>query len=212
MMKIWLSCAIACLLSLIACDNSQDYFLMQNKNPQLTVLKHGLAVDNIEDSIKIGYPLSFDYKIEDEEIVNLSVLNDEKNIEVKINNSNFVVNGLFSGKYTVVIGCIDTFNAETVFNLNLTVFINLKPICKMIYHTLNDGIIEIDLQNSYDKDARFGGKITGYEYDFNGYTFTSNNPKVRHTFASQGIKIVKARVRDNNNEWSEWVVEYINVN
>lgn len=212
MMKIWLSCAFACLLCLIACDDSQDYFLTQNQKPQLTVLKHGLAVDNIVDSIKIGYPLSYDYNIEDEEDVNLSVLNGDKNIVVVINTSNFVVNGLFSGKYIVVIGCIDTFNAETVFNLNLTVFDNLKPVCNMVCHTLNDGIIEVDLKNSYDKDSRFGGYINLFEYDFNGYTFTSINPKVRHTFASQGVKIIKARVRDNNNEWSEWVIEYINVN
>lgn len=203
---------VACALALSSCDDSEDFFLSMNENPTLTVLSHGSALEQFNDSIKVGFPLSFDYSIEDEENVGLFVIEGNSNVNVEILDNRFLVHGVSSGSYNIKVGCTDSFGGTVEFPLNVKVFVNLKPVCNMAIYTFTGREIELNLADSFDRDSRFGGEITLYEYDFNGYGFTSGSDKVRHVFASEGQKRVRARVQDNNNEWSDWIEAYVSIN
>jgi len=65
---------------------------------------------------------------------------------------------------------------------------------------------------SYDKDARFSGKITEYEYTLANYKFSSPLSKVRYVFGSAGQKQIRVRVKDYSGDWSTQVSQYFVLN
>ncbi len=66
----------------------------------------------------------------------------------------------------------------------------------------------VDASASYDKDARFNGKISEYEYTLANYRFSSPLSKIRYVFGSSGQKQIRVRVKDNSGDWSNQVSEY----
>lgn len=97
----------------------------------------------------------------------------------------------------------DRFNVKAEAVLNLFVFSNLKPVAVLESRAVNGNEYEFSGQRSYDQDERFGGQVSGYEFTIDGVTFKTPSPTVRHIFARPGTYIVRLRVLDNNNEFSE---------
>ena len=67
----------------------------------------------------------------------------------------------------------------------------------------------MDASASYDKDARFNGKIVEYKYTLANYKFSSPLSKIRYVFGSGGQKQIRVRVKDNTGDWSGQVSEYV---
>lgn len=106
----------------------------------------------------------------------------------------------------------DRFNQTAQVTLNLFVFENLRPVARLESRAISQFEYEFSAANSYDQDARFGGKVIGYEFMIDGQTFTTPSRTARHIFSGAGTYIVRLRVLDNNSEFSQETEERIVIN
>jgi hypothetical protein len=73
--------------------------------------------------------------------------------------------------------------------------------------------VSIDASKSFDTDARWGGKITKYEYTLEGfYTRESDRNKIEYIFPKAGTYRIGIRVQDNDAAWSPIVYQEVVVN
>ena len=109
----------------------------------------------------------------------------------------------------------DSFNEEARFSISFTVFRNIAPVAFFTIKKIGVSSpyeYEVDASASYDKDARFKGKVVEYEYTLANYKFSSPLSKVRYVFGSAGQKQIRVRVKDNSGYWSTQVSEYVVLN
>jgi hypothetical protein len=200
-----------------SCDNRKDYFISVNLAPNLTLVKNGVEItgNSLTDSLKIGVPLSLHYNISDEEKLRLQVSQDGQQSTVDLGSELVSFTGLTEGQDLVTLTAIDSFNEEAKFSISFTVFRNIAPVA--LFTVTKIGVsspyeYEVDASGSYDKDARFNGKIIEYEYTLANYKFSSPLSKVRYVFGSAGQKQIRVRVQDNNGDWSSQVSQYVVLN
>jgi hypothetical protein len=210
---------IALIIQLIfsSCDNRKDYFIDVNKVPILTLVKNGVEItgNTLADSLKIGVPLSLHYNISDEEKLKIQVSQDGKQSTVDIGNELITFKGVTEGQDLVTLLAKDSFNEQAKFYISFTVFRNIAPVALFTVNKIGVSSFyeyEVDASGSYDKDARFNGKIVEYEYTLANYKFTSSLSKVRYVFGSAGQKQIRVRVQDNNGDWSAQVSQYVVLN
>lgn len=196
---------------LVSCDISVDYFAEINEKPVLNVYLKNQQVEFYHDSIKVGHPLGFEYEIQDEEDLVLQVDKQFKNMQIGIDNQTFSILAEGMGTFQMAFFCYDSFNEISEFEVNLLAFVNLPPVCKMECNVFTGLELEVDLKESFDRDKRFGGEIILYEYDLNGYKFTSENQTIRHIFGNGGEKKISCRVKDNDEVWSQWQTQFVDV-
>ena len=209
--------ALAGQLFLSSCDNRKDYFIEVNKAPTLTLVKNGIELtgNSLTDSLKIGQPLSLHYNISDEENIKLQVTQEQGQSTIDVRSESIDFTGVTEGQNLVTLIAKDSFGEQTKFSVTLTVFRNLAPVA--LFTVKRIGVsspyeYEVDASGSYDKDARFNGKITEYEFTLANYKFNSTLSKVRYVFGSAGQKQIRVRVKDNNGDWSNTVSEYVVLN
>ena len=208
---------LAAQLFLSSCDNRKDYFIEVNKAPILTLVKNGVELtgNTLSDSLKIGEPFSLHYFISDEEKIRIQVTQEQQQSTVDIGSELISFTGVTEGQDQVTLMAKDSFNEEAKFSISFTVFRNIAPVA--LFSVKKIGVsspyeYEVDASGSYDKDARFNGKITEYEYTLANYKFSSPLSKVRYVFGSAGQKQIRVRVKDNNGDWSNQVSEYVVLN
>jgi len=197
-----------------SCDNREDYFIDVNKAPTLSLFKNGVALEGntLSDSLKIGVPLSLQYFIQDEEKIILQVLQDQQKNTFEVGTELISFIGATEGKNVLSLSAKDSFGQEAKFSLTFTVFRNIAPVAQFTVKKIGVSSpyeYEVDASISYDKDARFSGKITEYEYTLANYKFSTTLNKVRYVFGSAGQKQIRVRVKDNNGDWSNQVSEYV---
>jgi hypothetical protein len=200
-----------------SCDNREDYFISVNKAPSLTLIKNGVTLEGntLSDSLKIGVPLSLKYIIQDEEKIILQVSQEQSKSTFEVGNELISFTGSTEGQNVFSLSAKDSFGQEAKFSITFTVFRNIAPVA--LFTVKKIGVsspyeYEVDASASYDKDARFSGKITEYEYTLANYKFSSPLNKVRYVFGSAGQKQIRVRVKDNNGDWSSQVSQYIVLN
>lgn len=197
-----------------SCDNREDYFIDINKAPSLSLIKNGVTLEGntLSDSLKIGVPLSLQYFIQDEEKVKLQVLQDQQKSTIDVGSELISFTGQAEGQNIFNLFAKDSFGQEAKFSITFTVFRNIAPVAQ--FNIKKIGVsspfeYEVDASASYDKDVRFSGKITEYEYTLANYKFSSSLSKVRYVFGSAGQKQIRVRVKDNSGDWSSQVSEYV---
>jgi hypothetical protein len=200
-----------------SCDNRKDYFVEINKAPTLSLARNGLEFTgkNLSDSLKIGEPYYLHYNISDEEKVTIQVLQDGQQCILDIGTELISFTGVTEGQSQVTLMAKDSFNEEAKFSISFTVFRNISPVA--LFSVKKIGVsspyeYEVDASASYDKDARFNGKIVEYEYTLANYKFSTTLSKVRYVFGSAGQKQIQVRVKDNSGDWSNQVSEYVVLN
>ena len=208
---------LAAQLFLSSCDNRKDYFIEVNKAPTLTLVKNGVELmgNTLSDSLKIGEPFSLHYFITDEEKIRIQVTQVQQQSTVDIGSELISFTGVTEGQDQVTLMAKDSFNEEAKFSISFTVFRNIAPVA--LFSVKKIGVsspfeYEIDASGSYDKDARFNGKITEYEYTLANFKFSTTLSKVRYVFGSVGQKQIRVRVKDNSGDWSNQVSEYVVLN
>jgi hypothetical protein len=208
---------LAAQLFLSSCDNRKDYFIEVNKAPILTLVKNGVELTGnaLTDSLKIGEPFSLHYFISDEEKIRIQVTQEQQQSIVDIGSEFISFTGVTEGQDQVNLMAKDSFNEEAKFSILFTVFRNIAPVA--LFSVKKIGVsspyeYEVDASASYDKDARFNGKIVEYEYTLANYKFSSTLSKVRYVFGSAGQKQIRVRVKDNSGDWSNQVSEYVVLN
>ena len=208
---------LAAQLFLASCDNRKDYFIEVNKAPILTLVKNGVELtgNTLSDSLKIGEPFSLNYFISDEEKLRIQITHEQQQSTVDIGSELISFTGVTEGQAQVTLMAKDSFNEEAKFSISFTVFRNIAPVA--LFSVKKIGVsspyeYEVDASASYDKDARFNGKITEYEYTLANYKFSSPLSKVRYVFGSAGQKQIRVRVKDNSGDWSNQISEYVVLN
>ena len=208
---------LAAQLFLSSCDNRKDYFIEVNKAPSLTLFKNGVELtgNTLSDSLKIGEPFSLHYFISDEEKIRIQVTQEQQQSIVDIGSELISFTGVTEGQNLVNLTAKDSFNEEARFSISFTVFRNIAPVA--LFSVKKIGVsspyeYEVDASASYDKDARFNGKIVEYEYTLANYKFSTTLSKVRYVFGSAGQKQIRVRVKDNSGDWSNQVSEYLVLN
>lgn len=209
--------AFASGLFLPSCDNRKDYFIEVNKAPSLTLVKNGVELtgNTLTDSLKIGQTLSLHYIISDEERIKLQVTQEQGQSTIDIGSESIDFTGASEGQNLVTLMVKDSFGEQAKFSMTFTVFRNIAPVAFFTVKKIGVSSpyeYEIDASGSYDKDARFNGKITEYEYTLANYKFSSTLSKIRYVFGSAGQKQIRVRVQDNNGEWSSQASEYVVLN
>ena len=200
-----------------SCDNREDYFIGVNKAPTLALVKNGVTLEGNthSDSLKIGVPLSLQYFIQDEEKIILQVSQEQPKSTFEVGSELISFTGASEGQNIFSLSAKDSFNEEAKFSITFTVFRNIAPVAQFTVKKIGVSSsyeYEVDASASYDKDARFGGKITEYEYTLANYKFSSPLSKVRYVFGSAGQKQIRVRVKDNNGDWSSQVSQYVVLN
>ena len=209
--------ALATQMFFSSCDNRKDYFIGVNLAPTLTLTKNGVELTGgtLADSLKIGEPLSLHYVITDEEKLRLQVLQQQQSNLADVSSESISFTGVTEGQNIVSLTANDSFNEEAKFSITFTVFRNIAPVAAFTVKKIGVSSpyeYEVDASGSYDKDARFNGKITEYEYTLANYKFSSTLSKIRYVFGSAGQKQIRVRVKDNSGDWSSQVSEYIVLN
>ncbi len=200
-----------------SCDNREDYFIDVNKAPTLSLINNGVALEGntLSDSLKIGVPQSLQYFIQDEEKIILQVIQEQPKSTFEVGNELISFTGTTEGQNNFSLTAKDSFGQEAKFSITFTVFRNIAPVAQFAVKKIGVSSpyeYEVDASASYDKDARFNGKITEYEYTLANYKFSSPLNKVRYVFGSAGQKQIRVRVKDNNGDWSNQTAEYIVLN
>jgi hypothetical protein len=200
-----------------SCDNREDYFISVNKAPSLTLIKNGVTLEGnaLSDSLKIGVPLSLKYIIQDEEKIILQVSQEQSKSTFEVGTELISFTGSTEGQNVFSLSAKDSFNEEARFSITFTVFRNIAPIAQFTVKKIGVSSpyeYEVDASASYDKDSRFSGKITEYEYTLANYKFSSPLSKVRYVFGSAGQKQIRVRVKDNSGDWSSQVSQYVVLN
>jgi hypothetical protein len=220
-MKLIKSCfvlfALAGQFFFSSCDNREDYFVDVNKAPTLSLVKNGVALEGnaLSDSLKIGVTLSLQYFIQDEEKIILQVSQEQPKSTFEVGSELISFTGASEGQNIFSLSAKDSFNEEAKFSITFTVFRNIAPVTQFAVKKIGVSSsyeYEVDASASYDKDARFGGKITEYEYTLANYKFSSPLSKIRYIFGSAGQKQIRVRVKDNNGDWSSQVSQYVVLN
>jgi hypothetical protein len=200
-----------------SCDNREDYFIDVNKAPTLSLVKNGIALDGntLSDSLKIGVPLSIQYYIQDEEKILLNVSQEQQKSTFEVDPELINFTGQAEGQNIFNLTAKDSFGQEAKFSITFTVFRNIAPVAQFEVRKIGVSSpyeYEVDASASYDKDARFSGKITEYEYTLANFKFSSPLSKVRYVFGSAGQKQIRVRVKDNSGDWSGQESQYVVLN
>ncbi len=208
---------LAAQLFLSSCDNRKDYFIEVNKAPILTLVKNGVELtgNTLLDSLKIGEPFSLNYFISDEEKLRIQITHEQQQSTVDIGSELISFTGVTEGQAQVTLMAKDSFNEEAKFSISFTVFRNIAPVALFSVKKISVSSpyeYEVDASASYDKDARFNGKIIEYEYTLANYKFSSTLSKIRYVFGSAGQKQIRVRVKDNSGDWSGLVSQYVVLN
>ena len=120
-----------------------------------------------------------------------------------------------TGLKTVNFQVSDAYNLQSTANLQLLVFSNLSPVANFIATQTGqfDPLqFQIDASTSYDRDAKYGGAISNYEFTITpNYRVTTNQPIVNYIFPKVGNYQIALMVQDNDSAWSASKVTWVNV-
>lgn len=212
-MKNNISGIILLLIFFSSCNKREDYFHNINKAPTLT-LSNGLT--SISDSVKIGWlPFTTTYKLEDEEKLTVKATQSKGPDNLEITDNTITVYGITEGINNINVTAEDSYKTKALATIKLVVFRNVKPLAKITVAQevgLSSYEVYINAKNSIDIDSRFGGKIVMYEYRIgNNYLVQTELSEIRYIFDTPGQKQIAVRVKDNDGDWSDEVVQFINI-
>ena len=164
---------------------------------------------------RLGYHLSLQYFIQDEEKIILQVSQEQQKSTFDVGSELISFTGQAEGQNIFNLTAKDSFGEEAKFSITFTVFRNIAPVAQFAVKKIGVSSpyeYEVDASASYDKDARFSGKITEYEYTLANFKFSSPLSKVRYVFGSAGQKQIRVRVKDNSGDWSSQESQYVVLN
>lgn len=124
-------------------------------------------------------------------------------------------NALKPGFYSFVVSVKDPEGLSSNAVVELNALGNMLPV-PVLNLTQTNALaprqVKIDGSGSYDVDAKWGGKVTKYEYEIEGFYKTET---VRNTidfiFPKSGLYKVTLRVLDNDDAWSAPIIRQITV-
>ncbi len=198
-----------------SCDSRNDYFAESNETPTLKIYVNNVEVPaDFSDSIKLGYSYTVKCEIADDTDEPITPFLDNASLNdfaFTLDNvaKTFRLDGKRVGSANAVFCAKDAYGALAKHEILFTIFSNLPPVAKFTVSVIGEREIEVDASQSFDKDKRLGGAILLYEYDLNGYVFTSYSATAKYKFPTAGSKTISVKVKDNDNVFSNPVSKSI---
>ncbi len=182
-----------------SCSDYTDYFESVNKAPEIR-LNDSLV---IRDTLKIGHINSYRLTLVDEErlVTNSSQLSSDS---ISIAGEKLTVKAMGEGENEIMVRTKDSYGKEASAKLKLYRFKNLSPAA--VLKIAGNESITLDASESYDRDSRFGGSVTRYYFNINGFVIDDNMKRVNYIFETPGIKTIKLMVQDNEGQWSNEII------
>lgn len=118
---------------------------------------------------------------------------------------------LQAGNFTFVVEARDLAGRAGTALVQAVAFDNLLPVAvlKAVQtDSLASGQVRLNATGSFDRDARWGGKVMRYEFkigDF--YQATVTRSQINYIFPEPGTYRLTLRVQDDDDAWSEPVVQ-----
>jgi hypothetical protein len=183
----------------ISCSDYTDYFETVNKAPEVKLNGSG----TILDTLKAGYSNTYLVTLEDEErlVTNFSQLAGDS---VTISGDKLIVKAVGEGDNEILVRAKDSYGKESLAKLKLYRYRNLAPVAKL--KIAGNESITLDASESFDGDSRFGGKITRYYFNINGFVIDDNLKRINYIFETTGVKSIKLMVQDNEGMWSNEII------
>lgn len=159
-----------------------------------------LEVENLQDGL-----LYFQGKIVNDALTNVS----------GITNGQLTFKALKAGEFNFRVNVKDPQGLSTAAVVQINMLENLEPIAKLTLNQTDDPApyqVTINGIESFDQDARWGGKIMAYEYMVDEfYTTETVRKEIEYIFPQAGTYTIGLRVKDNDGEWSEQLTKQISV-
>lgn len=232
-MRLFLRIAFGCVVAAsVGCSDRDEAILGYNEAPQLWILDddnntHDVYTDSLRYSADPPsfYNLRLKMSDRDENLWRCQIVLDSGRVtgyyqgremalpSVRVDQEivELSVSPKQTGDNEIRFVAEDRFNQKTEVILNLYVFDNLKPVAMLESRSITTREYEFSAAGSYDRDERFGGKISGYEFTIDGVSFQTPSPTVRHVFPRPGTYVIRLRVLDNNSAFSDEVETRITV-
>jgi hypothetical protein len=214
------------LLLLLSCDNRfSELENIAPVVPQV-FLKGNPLIKTLNDSVKVGYvqfgakntyePYQVGVHAKSNGSSNfLTSLIGEKQVKINglpvasTNNFTFQDSTHFNysirpdsiGSYQVVFKVTDSKSNSDEASVTITAFDNLLPVASFSVSysdkTSDKHSFKLDASKSFDRDAKFGGKIISYSWFVNNQFPTNSNP-VLYTTLQNGTYLIGMGVTDND--------------
>ena len=198
---------IISIIIFISCDNRTDYFAERNEVPEFGFYVNDEIIAEKEDSIKGLVEYSIPFKIKDENFDRIEYHFELGGGEIEINylDSTFFFTPNNFEKSHIVFTAVDKYNTQKDVVLKITSFENLLPQPVINFIDKGDRLFKIDASSSFDEDHQFGGSVTEYHFKIkNDYEVQTVLSSIHYQFNSAGNYLISLRVKDNNNQWSDW--------
>ncbi len=212
------------------CDTRRDFNVNLNTAPQLSIRHDDSnfnALSSYQTILTDSFKLSqgnyyFDYNLQDNEALQsvrviTNILGNGVFQTLSLTSSQrFVFNPKTTGFQSIQLKAIDGYGLSGDASIRLTTFKDLAPVAYLTYlQTAVYDPLEFRLQadQSYDRDAKFGGRIINYEFSISpDYQVITPSNFISYIFPGTGNFQISLRVEDNDSVWSSSFVSYINVN
>lgn len=122
----------------------------------------------------------------------------------------FRANGSGVGEFRV--SASDDFGKANDVRFRIEFKTNKLPIPKLETVLINGTTrnYQLKAQNSFDRDKAIGGAIVEYEFVIDNVVIHTSQPNINHIF-TVGQHSIRLRVKDNDDEWSEYIQMNLNV-
>lgn len=208
--KIYLLVIIINVLLVSGCTDVKDYYFNIDKSPEVKIKVYGEWKENNQrDTIKVNKSVEIEYYVTDEDgdafksNVGLTLETQYAFYYSELpNEKKYIIGTTTEGLKRFTIVAKDEYGKKGTTNLEFVAIKNLLPVVKFSVLVIGENEIEVNAESSYDRDKKYGGGISYYKYDLNGYKFDSYSPIARYKFGTGGIKVIKVKVVDNDNEQS----------
>lgn len=199
------------------CNNREDYFFNNSSSPILKIfnpVSQSLTTETIIDSAKKGVMYITNYTLSSETAVDVHSKQMQGNDSIGIEGDKIYIMPKTQGISKVDIIATNKLSKSSNVGLYLTIFNNLLPVSRFTAEQVQGGLspfeINIDASQSFDKDAKWGGKIVAYKYKINtNYEVISELPGIRYICETSGQKKIAVSVQDNNGAWSSEQTVYL---
>ena len=203
-------------ISLVSCDSGEDMFKDSDQAPLLSIkgARHDSFGKHQKDSLKLEeLYYSLDYKVEDEENIELDVQVDSI-FRIEIKEDKIIIGAIKEGTSNIYITATDSWGKQDKITFKLTCFKNLSPVAALEIEPLSDvREYKLDASASYDQDQRYGGKVDLYRFFVNEKEIEKTfHTEMNYIFPSTGEYKVAVQVKDNNDQWSNHAQKTITIN
>lgn len=200
---------------LFSCEKWDDYYKEQDVTPKLLLYKNNVLYNDTIDSIKVNTSLLITCKVLHRENLQVSINSTNTKDSISLKNDTIRVKGISEGICSIECQVKDSYSKIDSKQLKFCIFKNLPPVASFSYamiKNLTKYEVEIDASKSFDRDARFGGKIINYDFTLdNAVNMVTKTAVIHFPFNASGTKQVKLRVQDNDGTWSEYITQNISV-